>query len=70
VNPGYSIYTRSTSRLDAAINYTPFKFVTFSVEATNLLHDNAASYFGAYDALPVGVRVQARTIQTSARFRF
>lgn len=70
VNPGYSIYTRSTSRLDAAINYTPFKFVTFSVEATNLLHDNAASYFGAYEALPVGVRVQARTIQTSARFRF
>jgi iron complex outermembrane recepter protein len=70
VNPGYSIYTRATSRLDAAVNYTPFKFLTLSVEGTNLLHDNADSYFGAYDALPVGVRVQARTIQTSARFRF
>lgn len=70
VNPGYSVYTKQTSRLDAAVNYTPLKFVTFSVEATNLLHDNADSYFGAYDALPVGVRVQARTIQASARFRF
>ena len=70
VNPGYSIYTKATSRLDAAINFTPFKFLTLSVEGTNLLHDNADSYFGAYDALPVGVRVQARTIQTSARFRF
>ncbi|MEG3175776.1 TonB-dependent receptor [Sphingomonas sp. RB3P16] len=70
VNPGYSVYTRQTSRLDAAVNVTPFKFLTLSVEATNLLHDNADSYFGAYNALPVGVRVQARTIQTSARFRF
>ncbi|WP_448661967.1 TonB-dependent receptor [Sphingomonas sp. CJ20] len=70
VNPGYSVYTKATSRLDAAINYTPLKFLTLSVEATNLLHDNADSYFGAYNALPVGVRVQARTIQTSARFRF
>ena len=70
VNPGWSVYTRATSRLDAAVNYTPLKFLTLSVEGTNLLHNNADSYFGAYDALPVGVRVQARTIQTSARFRF
>ncbi|HVI99214.1 MAG TPA: TonB-dependent receptor [Sphingomonas sp.] len=70
VNPGYSVYTGETSRLDAAINYTPVKFLTLSLEATNLLHDNANQYFGAYNALPVGVREQARTFQASARFRF
>jgi len=70
VNPAYSVYMRETSRLDAAINYTPFKFVTFSVEATNLLHNNANTYFGAFQSFPTGVRQQARTIQTSARFRF
>lgn len=70
VNPGYSIYTQDTSRLDASVNFTPVKFLTFSVDATNLLHNSANSYFGAYNALPVGVRVQARTIQAGARFRF
>jgi len=70
VNPGYSVYMKETSRLDAAVNYTPFKFITLSVEATNLLHNNANTYFGAFGALPGGVREQARTIQTSARFRF
>ncbi|WP_267394284.1 MULTISPECIES: TonB-dependent receptor [unclassified Sphingomonas] len=70
VNPGYSIYTQDTSRLDASVNFTPVKFLTFSVDATNLLHNSADSYFGAYNALPVGVRVQARTIQAGARFRF
>jgi iron complex outermembrane recepter protein len=70
VNPGYSVYMKATSRLDAAINYTPFKFITLSLEATNLLRNRANTYFGAYQALPVGVREQARTIQTSARFRF
>jgi TonB-dependent receptor len=70
VNPGYSVYNKRTSRLDAAINYTPVKFLTLSVEATNLLHDNTYSYFGAYGDLPVGVREQARTIQAGARFRF
>lgn len=70
VNPGYSIYTQPTSRLDASMNFTPFKFITFSLDATNLLHDNANQYFGAYNALPVGVRVQARTVQVGARFRF
>lgn len=70
VNPGYSVYNKGTSRLDAAINFTPVKFATFSLEATNLLHDNTPSFFGAYNALPVGIRVQARTIQGSVRFRF
>lgn len=69
-NPGYSVYNKPTSRLDAAVNFTPVKFLTLSVEGTNLLKNNIQSYFGAYDALPVGIRVQARTIQASARFRF
>lgn len=69
-NPGYSVYMQETSRLDAAVNVTPFKFITFSLEATNLLRDRANTYFGAFQALPVGVREQARTIQASARFRF
>jgi TonB-dependent receptor len=70
VNPGYSVYSQATSRLDAAINYTPFTFVTFNVEATNILRNNDNTYFGAYTDLPVGVREQARTIQVGARFRF
>jgi TonB-dependent receptor len=68
--PNYSVYNRQTSRLDAAVNYTPFKFVTLSVEGTNLLKNRADSYFGAYSDFPTGTRVQARTVQTSARFRF
>jgi iron complex outermembrane receptor protein len=70
VNPGYSVYMKATSRLDAAINVTPVKFMTLSLEATNILRNNANTYFGAYDSLPVGVREQARTVQASARFRF
>ncbi|MFV0625108.1 TonB-dependent receptor [Sphingomonas sp. ac-8] len=68
--PGYSVYMQETSRLDGAVNYTPFKFITFSLEGTNLLRDRANTYFGAFQALPVGLREQARTIQASARFRF
>ncbi|WP_447412967.1 hypothetical protein, partial [Clostridium perfringens] len=67
VNPGYSVYSADTSRLDAAINVTPVKFMTLSVEGTNLLHNNVRTYFGAYNALPVGARQQARVIQAGAR---
>ncbi len=70
VDPGYSVYNKATSRLDAAVNVTPFKFVTFSLEATNLLKNNTYSYFGAFQSLPVGVREQARTVQLSTRVRF
>lgn len=69
-DPGYSVYNKATSRLDAAINVTPLKFVTFSLEATNLLKNNTYSYFGAFQSLPVGVREQARTVQLSTRVRF
>lgn len=68
-NPGYSPYTDATSRLDAAINYTPVKFLTLSLEATNLLNNDTFQYFGADHYLPLGIRDAARTFQLSARFR-
>jgi hypothetical protein len=40
------------------------------VEATDILRNDADTYFGAYQDLPVSVREQARVIQAGARFRF
>ncbi|WP_260928110.1 TonB-dependent receptor [Novosphingobium sp. 9] len=68
--PEYSPYMDATSRLDAALNYTPFKFITFSLEATNLLKNNARMWWGKDRLVPYGIRYQARTIQLGARFRF
>ncbi|MGY4398934.1 iron complex outermembrane receptor protein [Sphingomonas sp. UYAg733] len=68
--PEYSLYNDPTSRLDAAINFTPVKFLTLSVEAANLLKNSNRVYWGRDRLLPQGLRVQARTIQASARFRF
>ncbi len=67
---GYSTYYEPTSRLDAALNYTPSKHLTLSLEATNLLEDNSHFHYGANNLIPAGVRVAARTIQLSARFRY
>ncbi len=69
-NPAYSWYQDDTTRLDAAVNYTPVKFLTLSVEGGNLLGNDVYRYFGQNNLLPLGVRLQARTIQASARFRF
>lgn len=68
--PEYSLYNDPTSRLDAAVNFTPVKFLTLSVEAANLLKKSNRVYWGRDRLLPQGLRVQARTIQASARFRF
>lgn len=68
--PAYSWYNDTTSRLDAAVNFTPVKFVTLSLEATNLLGRDVYRYFGKENLLPLGVRLQSRTVQASARFRF
>ena len=68
--PEYSPYVDATSRLDAAVNFTPVKFLTLSVEGTNLLKNEQQSWWGKDRLVPLGVRLQARTIQTSARFRF
>lgn len=69
-NPEYSWYNDDTYRLDAAVNYTPVKFLTLSVEGTNLLGNDVYRYFGQQNLLPLGVRTMARTVQASARFRF
>lgn len=66
----YSLYVEPTSRLDAAFNYTPVKYLTLSLEATNLLHNNTKRWWGEQQLLPMGIRVQARTVQLSARFRY
>lgn len=68
--PAYSPYTMETSRLDAAINYTPYKFVTFSLEATNLLDEDVVRYFGTTKYLPQGPRYEARTVQLGVRMRW
>lgn len=66
----YSPYVEATSRLDAAINWTPVKYMTLSLEGTNLLQNNTKMYWGEQKLLPQGMRVQARTVQLSARFRY
>lgn len=68
--PEYSPYNDAVSRLDAALNYTPVKYVTFSLEGTNLLEENNRTMWGKSGLLPLGLRMQARTIQLSARFRY
>jgi TonB-dependent receptor len=66
----YSPYVEATSRLDAAVNWTPVKYMTIALEGTNLLQNNTQLTWGVDKLLPQGVRVQARTIQLSARFRY
>ena len=66
----YSPYVEATSRLDAAVNWTPVKYMTLSLEGTNLLQNNTKMYWGEQKLLPQGMRVQARTVQLSARFRY
>ena len=67
---GYSTYFAPTSRLDAAFDYTPVKWMTIALEGTNLLNDNSNTYYGQNHLIPAGVRVAARTVQLSARFRY
>ena len=69
-NPEYSPYQDATQRLDAAINVTPYKFLTLSLEGSNLLGNDVYRYHGQQQLLPLGVRTLARTVQASARFRF
>jgi len=68
--PEYSQHTMATSRLDAALNYTPYKFVTFSLEATNLLDEDIIRYWGDTKNVPMGPRYEARTLQASVRMRW
>jgi len=68
--PEYSPYQAATDRLDAAINLTPVKFLTLSLEGSNLLGSDVYRYHGQQELLPLGVRTLGRTVQASARFRF
>ena len=68
--PEYSPYNDATSRLDAAVNWTPIKQLTLSLEGSNLLKENNNVYWGENRVLPLGARVQARTLQISAPFRY
>lgn len=69
-NPAYSWYNDDTYRLDAAINYTPVKWMTLSLEGGNILGHDVYRYFGKEKLLPLGVRTLGRTVQGSVRFRF
>ncbi|KAK0358637.1 hypothetical protein LTR94_034592, partial [Friedmanniomyces endolithicus] len=53
-NPAYSWYNGATHRLDAAVNYTPVKFMTLSIEGTNLTGNDPYRYFGKQNLLPLG----------------
>ncbi|MBP2160997.1 MULTISPECIES: TonB-dependent receptor [Asticcacaulis] len=66
----YSLYVDPTSRLDVAVNWTPIKQLTLALEGTNLLENNTQRFWGEQHLIPMGMRVQARTIQLSARFRY
>lgn len=70
VNQSYIISSRATSRLDGAINYTPVKYLTFTLEGSNLLNAIDRNYYFIYPELPNGVRAMSRTITVGARFRF
>lgn len=70
VNETYIISSNPTQRLDGAINFTPVKYLTFSVEGQNLLRNVDRSYYYLYPELPVGLRAMGRTITGSVRFRF
>lgn len=68
--PDYSIYAEPTSRLDAAINYTPVPWLTLSLEGANLLENDYRSYWGQDKVLAKNIRMMSKTIQFSARFRY
>ena len=70
INPGWIQEALPTQRLDAAINYTPFPFVTVSLEGTNLLRNTDRFRYEATPDLPVGLRQMGRTVQASVRVRY
>ncbi len=70
VNQSYIISARPTSRLDGTINFTPVKYLTFSIEGSNLLNTVDKNYYFIYPELPNGIRAMSRTITGGVRFRF
>jgi TonB-dependent receptor len=70
INPTYVATSAPVSRLDAAINFTPVKYLTLSLEGNNLTNRVDYTYWTVFPDLPNGFRQMGRTIQASARFRF
>ena len=70
VNQSWIVSSHATSRLDGAINYTPIKYLTLSIEGANLLNQIDRNYYFAYPGVPNGLRAMSRTITVGARFRF
>jgi hypothetical protein len=68
--PFFNTSRLPTSRLDAAVNVTPFRFLTLSVEGTNLTKSIDRSYYTDHPTITANQYQMARTIQASARFRF
>ncbi|WP_443750981.1 TonB-dependent receptor [Asticcacaulis solisilvae] len=72
VSYGLAQYTPvfdATSRLDASLAWTPVKQWTFTLEGSNLLNNNELAYYGQ-KYYPAETRLQGRTIQVGARFRY
>ncbi len=67
--PQYTITNAPTSRLDVSLAWTPKRWLTLTLEGTNLLNNNQKAYYG-YEYFPEERRLQARTIQVGARFRY
>ncbi|ESQ91151.1 TonB-dependent receptor [Asticcacaulis benevestitus] len=67
--PNYTYTNGNTSRLDASIAYTPVKWMTLTLEGTNLLNNNQIGYYG-YEYFNAETRLQGRTVQVGARFRY
>jgi iron complex outermembrane receptor protein len=70
VNQSYIISSRATGRLDSAVNLTPVKYLTFTIEAQNMLNAVDKSFYFINPDLPNGVRAMGRTVTAGARFRF
>ncbi len=70
VNQSYIISSQATSRLDGAINFTPVKFLTLNLEASNLLNSTDKNFYFTNPDLPNGLLAMGRTITAGARFRF
>ncbi|MFS0773119.1 TonB-dependent receptor [Sphingomonas sp. 1P08PE] len=70
INQERIISSYPTKRLDAAINLTPVKYLTLSIEAQNLLRNVDRFYYYSFPELPVGLRAMGRTFTASARVRF
>lgn len=70
INPGFVQIGLPNERLDAAINYTPVRFLTLSLEGTNLTKWVDRNRYDLYPDLPAGFRQMGRTVQASVRVRF